>query len=173
MKRSFYSSQAGFTLIEITIALAIMSMGILSAMSILTPAVKWGANAREEFGAAQAIQSAIINLNAGGRIIKTDTKTGIYVGGAASESFPYLVEVSIPTSPASLVFIEESSQNRLKKSSDGPADRYYYAVTFDVYRRTYNPVTGIYSISKIDSDPSTGTVDPIFSVKADLCFVEN
>ena len=55
----------GFTLIEICVAIAIVALGILTAVSILAPALQWAGDAKRDFTAGDAALSAIAYLNSG------------------------------------------------------------------------------------------------------------
>lgn len=57
--------EGGFTLIEICVAIAIVALGILTAMSILVPALRWAGDARRELTVGQTMMSAMDDLNSG------------------------------------------------------------------------------------------------------------
>lgn len=55
-----------FTLLEICLAIAIFAIGVLTAMGVLVPAVRWGAEAQVDFSVAGAALTAVEYFNAGG-----------------------------------------------------------------------------------------------------------
>ncbi|MDR0867075.1 MAG: hypothetical protein LBP75_01190 [Planctomycetota bacterium] len=75
---------ARFTLIEIAIAIAVFAIGILAAMAILVPSVRWGADAKTDFTAAEAALNLMQTANNTGVV-------GIYQGpGTAPQFYPYV-----------------------------------------------------------------------------------
>ena len=105
---------SGFTLLEICVAIAIFAIGVLPSLSVLVPAVRWGAEAKTDFTAAEAALSAAEFLQAGGDL-GTDC---LYLGANSTNDFyPFAVHASVAKIAA-------------KSSAD---------VTLKVYRRLLDP----------------------------------
>ncbi|GHV21109.1 hypothetical protein AGMMS49959_09670 [Planctomycetales bacterium] len=86
---------ARFTLIEIAIAIAVFAIGILTAMAILVPSVRWGADAKTDFTAAEAALNLMQTANNTG-VVGID---GIYQGpGTATQTqfYPYVAAFFSP-----------------------------------------------------------------------------
>lgn len=131
---------SGFTLLEICIAIAIFAIGILTAMSVLVPAVRWGAEAKNDFTAAEAALSAAEFLQAGGTLGAGNLYLGpsTYKGAASAKDFyPFAVQVTMP-----------EATNHL--TAKVPAD-----VVLKVYRR------------KLDADADDGSHPSLSTVTAD------
>ncbi|GHS90567.1 hypothetical protein FACS1894139_10030 [Planctomycetales bacterium] len=98
---------ARFTLIEIAIAIAVFAIGILTAMAILVPSVRWGADAKTDFTAAEAALNLMQTANNTGVV-------GIYQGpGTATQTqfYPYVAAFySLGTSPTLISTITPGSE---------------------------------------------------------------
>lgn len=110
---------SGFTLLEICIAIAIFAIGILTSLSVLVPAVRWGADAKNDFTAAEAALSAAEFLQAGGTLTNNlYLGPTTYKGAVTTKDFyPFAVHASVATLTAK-----------------APTD-----VTLKVYRRLPDP----------------------------------
>lgn len=107
MKRR--SGASGFTLIEVCVAIAIVALGIMTAMAILVPALRWAGEAQKDFTAAEAALTCANYLCAGNKIPSDDVvitthtmKFGPFVvsSGAVEEvtsSTPTLVTITVYT----------------------------------------------------------------------------
>lgn len=98
-----------FTLLEICLAIAIFSIGVLTAMSVLVPAVRWGSEAQVDFSAAPAALSAVSYFNGGGfndedkSVVTKKPNSVVYSGKIdpknidndfGEKNYPYAVEIS-------------------------------------------------------------------------------
>lgn len=81
--------RSGFTLIEICVALGVVAIGILTAMSILVPALRWAGEAKTDMTAAEAAITAVqkYTARAGGAVQYNASSIQMRVG-------PYMVLIS-------------------------------------------------------------------------------
>lgn len=139
--------QAGFTLLEICIAIAIFAIGALTSMSILVPAVRWGADAQNDFAAAEAAVSAAEYLMTGKAMTTNGCPFEVKAPAAGQTTniyYPFFVECS----PSSVTT---------------PAD-----VTITVYRRKLQP-----NFDDEDAPPTYSATEKLdtklFETKVKLC----
>lgn len=117
-----------FTLIEVCVALGIVALGILTAMTILISSLQQAATAKRDFMAADAAMSAVGFLNAGGTLSGDALVSYVDVGS-------YRVYPSNPVIPAN---------TRLTTP--------HLRVTMTVKSKRWDPATGTHVAPKT-SDP--------------------
>lgn len=138
----------GFTLLEVCIAIGIFAIGCLTAMSAMVPAVRWGADAKRDFTAADAALSAVECLCAGGTLAG-----GLFQGGVDT-NYPFAVQVLDGDGGAAIT------------AAPGAGTKCQVLV----FQKFLNPETGRFRTATsvdagqvVDADTSTPDLDPIFS----------
>ena len=132
----------GFTLIEICVAIAIVALGILTAMSILVPALRWAGDARREMTVGQAVIDFMSLANSAG----VDPTTSPAPPDPAAHFYIQAGGIDIRTGLGCFAV-------------DGQLLTGIQSPTLLGKQRKFDPQNGVYS----------GTVDaPIFSIQVKL-----
>lgn len=129
----------GFTLIEICVAIAIVAMGILTAMSILTTSIRWAADAKKEITVVDATISAIEALESMTTIGTT----------ASSEILRYSSDTDtvLDSTPVAYVFFQCGPYEvhiAVSNTTTAPS-KYHPNAKLAVYPRNWNPIANDYS----------------------------